>query len=137
MRIDLRLNFLPEQSVTVAVGIQESVSLLPETDGDILFRVQFDNFGGAGGDIGEEGDVVGFGHGMIHGHIVFVVHGLQDEKMVIIADFRFLFRQGDTAAGEGATPHGGNEVAADRADVEVEFLHIAGCVFVFGKVPRQ
>lgn len=58
----------------IAVEIQIPAPLEPEPAGGRAFRVQLDQLEPVRRHIGQKGEMVSLGHGMVNGHIVFILH---------------------------------------------------------------
>ena len=120
-----------KETVTVAV----SVELAPTDPRDAGFRVllgiPFDDLHSIAADMGDEGNIMILGHGMIHGDVVFVFDELHADPVGFIGGFRFQRRQMDPAATDLGVAGGEDHIAAEGADIKSSPLHIGGAVTVF------
>ena len=127
-----------KETVTVTV----SVELAPTDPGNAGFRVllgiPFDDLHPIAADMGDKGNVMFFGHGMIHRDIVFVFNELHADAVGLVGGFRFQRRQMDPAAADLGVAGGENHIAAKGADIKASPLHIGGAVAVFHPfAPKQ
>ncbi len=71
-----------------------------------------------------------FGHGMVHGDKMLVLHILNGKDMRLIFRFRLQRRQGYPAAADDRVSGGMHHIAADGTDIEFAPQHIAGDVLI-------
>lgn len=116
----------------VAVPIEPAVAATaPEKAGfGVAFGIELDGFKAAAGAVGDEGNVVLLGHGVINGDVILVLDVLDAGGVGVIRRFRLERRQGDATAGNHGRAHGLEHVAADGADVKLAFEHVSGAVGV-------
>lgn len=110
--------FPDHQAVVIAVEIQIPALLEPEPAGGGTLRIQLDQLEPVRCHIGQKGDVVGLGHGVVDGHILFILHRLHGDGVGVVRFFRFQRGQGNAAAADHRFAGGVNHIAADGADVE-------------------
>ena len=96
----------------------------------VAFGIELDGFKAAAGAVGDEGNVVLLGHGVINGDVILVLDVLDAGGVGVIGRFRLERRQGDATAGNHGRAHGLEHVAADGADVKLAFEHVGGAVGV-------
>ena len=127
-----------KETVTVAV----SVELAPTDPRDAGFRVllgiPFDDLHPIAADMGDEGNIMFFGHGMIHGDVVFVFDELHADAVGFVGGFRLQRRQMNPAAADFSVAGGEDHIAAEGADIKSSPLHIGGAIAVFHPfAPKQ
>lgn len=130
--IDGRSDALAEKAVVVAVPVEPAVAATATKKAGfgVAFGIKLDGFKAAAGAVGNEGNVVLLGHGVIDGNVVFVFDVLDCGDVGVVGRFRFQRRQGDAAAGNHGWTHGLKNVATDGADVKLAFEHVGGAVGV-------
>lgn len=130
--IDGRSDALAKQAVVVAVPIEPAVAAAATEKAcfGVAFGIELDGFKAAAGAVGDEGNVVLLGHGVINGDVILVLDVLDAGGVGVIRRFRLERRQGDAAAGNHGRAHGLEHVAADGADVKLAFEHVGGAVGV-------
>ena len=96
----------------------------------VAFGIELDGFKAAASAVGDERNIMVFGHRVVDGNVVFILDVLDCGGVGVVRRFRLKGRQGDAAAGDHGRPHGLKHVAANRADVELAFEHIGGTVGV-------
>lgn len=118
--------------MVVAVPVEPAVAAAaPEKAGfGVAFGIELDGFKAAAGAVGDEGNVVLLGHGVINGDVILVLDVLDAGSVDVIRRFRLERRQGDATAGNHGRAHGLEHVAADGADVKLAFEHVGGAVGV-------
>ena len=73
---------------------------------------------------------MGFRHGVVHGHVVFILDNLEAYGVVGVGNFGFQWGQGNPAAGYDSLARGLDGVSAHRTHVELAFLHVRRSVSV-------
>ena len=96
----------------------------------VAFGIELDGFKAAASAVGDEGNVVLFGHGVINGDVILVLDVLDAGGVGVVGRFRLERRQGDATAGNHGRAHGLEHVTADGADVKLAFEHVGGAVGV-------
>ena len=96
----------------------------------VAFGIELDALKAATGAVGDEGNVVLLGHGVINGDVILVLDVLDAGGVGVIRRFRLERRQGDATAGNHGRAHGLEHVAADGADIELAFEHVSGAIGV-------
>lgn len=130
--IDERSNALAEKAVVVAVPVEPAVAAAAPEKAcfGVAFRIELDDFKAAAGAVGDEGNVVLLGHGVIDSDVILVLDVLDCGGVGVVGRFRLERRQGDATAGNHGRAHGLEHVAADGADVKLAFEHVGGAVGV-------
>ena len=82
------------------------------------------------GDEGDEGNEMGFGHGMVDGNEILVLYFFNTDPMAFIRVFCFQGRKGNAAAADERIAGAVDDVTADGADIEFGTKHIGRGVFV-------
>lgn len=123
---------LTEEAVVVAVPVEPAMAAAATKKAGfgVSFGIELDALKAAAGAVGDEGNVVLLGHGVINGDVILVLDVLDAGGVGVIGRFRFQRRQGDATAGNHGWAHGLKNVAADGADVELAFEHVGGAVGV-------
>lgn len=129
---DERSDALAEKAVVVAVPVEPAVAAAATKKAGfgVSFGIELDALKAAAGAIGDEGNVVLLGHGVIDGNVVFIFDVLDCGGVGVVGRFRFQRRQGDAAAGNHGWAHGLKNIAADGTDIELAFEHVGGAVCV-------
>ena len=129
---DGRSDALAEKAVVVAVPVEPAMAAAAAKKAGfgISFGIELDALKAAAGAVGDEGNVVLLGHGVINGDVILVLDVLDAGGMGVIRRFRLERRQGDATAGNHGRAHGLEHVAADGADVKLAFEHVGGAVGV-------
>lgn len=130
--IDERSNALAEKAVVVAVPVEPAVAAAAPEKAcfGVAFRIELDDFKAAAGAVGDEGNVVLLGHGVIDSDVILVLDVLDCGGVGVVGRFRLERRQGDAAAGHHGWAHGLKNVAADGANIELAFEHVGGAIGV-------
>ena len=123
---------LAEKAVVVAVPVEPAVAAAATKKAGfgVSFRIELDALKAAAGAVGDEGNVVLLGHGVINGDVIFVFDVLDRGGVGVVGRFRLERWQGDAAAGHHGWAHGLKNIAADWADIELAFEHVGGAVGV-------
>ena len=118
--------------MVVAVPVEPAVAAAATKKAGfgVAFGIELDGFKAAAGAVGDEGNVVLLGHGVINSDVILVLDVLNAGGVDVIRRFRLERRQGDAAAGNHGRAHGLENIAADWADIELAFEHVGGAIGV-------
>ena len=116
--------------MAVAVVIQSPQAPHLEPGLGLALGVELDELDPVTGDVGQEGDEVLLGHGMMDGDELLILHLLDGDGVVVIGLLGLQGRQGHTAAAHHRTAGAVDDVAADGADIELAPAQIAADIAV-------
>lgn len=130
--IDGRSDALTEKTVVVAVPVEPAMAAAATKKAGfgVAFGIELDALKAAAGAVGDEGNVVLLGHGVINGDVILVLDVLDAGGVGVIRRFRLERWQGDAATGHHGRAHGLKNIAADWADIELAFEHVGGAIGV-------
>ena len=103
----------------ITVPIQGSLSTGKESCFCIALWVEFSQKESVIRTVGQKGNIVFLGHGMLDGEKEFVLYVLHTKHMRLIRGFCFHGRQRDPAAGNGGSSAAMKDIPADRTDIEL------------------
>ena len=124
------LYFFLKQSMMVAVPVKHSEAPGLKTGLGISLRIEFYHLDPIGGDIGGEGYIMLFCHGVGEGDIPFVLHFFDGYSMVIVTFLCFQWRQRDAAAADHRISGAVQHISANGANIELGTEHIGRGVLV-------
>lgn len=103
----------------ITVPIQGSLSTGKESCSCIALWVEFSQKESVIRTVGQKGNIVFLGHGMLDGEKEFVLYVFHTKRMRLIRGFCFQGRQRDPAAGNGGSSAAMQDIPADRTDIEL------------------
>ena len=121
----------------VAASIQMSVAAQEEARLGVLFRIQADDLRAVSAHQREKSNIVLLFHGMVERHIPFRFDTFRMDAMRVILRLGFERRQCHTTAGVRAFADRPDDIAANRADIEMALLQVRRAVAVFDMFPGK
>ena len=103
----------------ITVPIQGSLSTGKESCFCIALWVEFSQKESVIRTVGQKGNIVFLGHGMLDGEKEFVLYVFHTKHMRLIRGFCFQGRQRDPAARNGGSSAAMQDIPADRTDIEL------------------
>ena len=103
----------------ITVPIQGSLSTGKESCFCIALGVEFSQKESVIRTVGQKGNIVVLGHGMLDGEKEFVLYVFHTKHMRLIRGFCFQGRQRDPAAGNGGSSAAMQDIPADRTGIEL------------------
>ena len=103
----------------ITVPIQGSLSTGKESCFCIALWVEFSQKESVIRTVGQKGNIVFLGHGMLDGEKEFVLYVFHTKHMLLILVFCFQGRQRDPAAGNGGSSAAMQDIPADRTGIEL------------------
>ena len=122
---------LLHQAVAVAVKVEHTLAAKWETTGCIALGIELDELELIAREIGDEGDIMFLRHGVVDGDEELVFDPFDGELVIFVGVFRLgnvLRGQSDAAAADDGLSGGMQNIAADRADVELGAQEVGGTV---------
>lgn len=103
----------------ITAPIQGSLSTGKESYFCIALWVEFSQKESVIRTVGQKGNIVFLGHGMLDGEKEFVLYVFHTKHMRLIRGFCFQGRQHYPAAGNGGSSAAMQDIPADRTDIEL------------------
>ena len=103
----------------ITVPIQGSLTTGKESCFCIALWVEFSQKESVIRTVGQKGNIVFLGHGMLDGEKEFVLYVFHTKHMRLIRGFCFQGRQRDPAAGNGGSSAAMQDIPADRTGIEL------------------
>ena len=126
----IALYFLLKQPVLITVPIELAVAAAEEAGGGGTLGVEADKLKAVPSDVDDEGNVVRLGHLMGDFHVQLMLDFGDGGGVGVVGCFCLQRGQSDAAAADARRAGSGQDVAANRTDVEAAAQQVGGTVRV-------
>ena len=106
------------QAVLIAIGVEVATTAELEAGFGVAFGIEFDELHTVIRDIGYEGDIMRFGHIVMHGDEMLILYPLDRDRMLIVGFVRFKRWECDPATADDGIAGRMKDIAAQGADIE-------------------
>ena len=106
------------ESVLIAVGVEVAAAAELEAGFSVTFWIEFHKLHTVTRDEGYEGDIMHFGHLVMHGDEMLVLDAFDRDRMLVVGIIGFERRERDAATADDGIACGVKDIAAQGAYIE-------------------
>ena len=118
----------------VAVEVEVAASAELEAGFGVAFGIEFDKLHTVACDIGCEGDIMRFGHIVMHGDKMLILDAFDRDRVCLVGIIGFERRECDAATTDDGIAGCVKDIAAQGADIEFRVQEICRAVLIDNRV---